>query len=77
MELRTEIKANCTNCNYVAYIHTDGIRYERCKIRKKYNTVSINPMALQSIEEWDDSKGPIDLCERYSKTDKLATKVYY
>ena len=58
------VNANCTNCEYVLYKHTDGIRLERCKVfhrKDKFNSIPINPEARDSV-----LNGSLDLCEKYS-----------
>ena len=64
MELYNLINANCTNCEYVNYSHTDGIRLERCKVfhkKDKFKSLPINTEARESI-----LNGAKDLCEKYS-----------
>ncbi len=69
METNNAIIANCTNCEYVLYKHTDGIRLERCKVfhrKEKFNSIPINPEARDSV-----LNGSLDLCERYSPASQL------
>ena len=69
MEINNIIIANCTNCEYVLYKHTDGIRLERCKVfhrKDKFNSLPINHDAQESV-----LNGSLDLCEKYSPSSQL------
>ena len=72
MERKSEIKANCSNCVYVSYLESDGVRFERCKIRRKYNQFKTNPLALESVENGCES-----LCEKYQPAQELKMVIVY
>jgi len=70
-----EIVANCTNCEYVEYRHTDGIRFERCSVfhkKDKFKGLPINSIAEEAVME-----GNLNLCERYQQSQDLINQNIY
>lgn len=64
METSNILDANCTNCEYVKYEHTDGIRLEKCSVfhrKGKFNSLPINKTAEEAV-----LNGHKGLCEKYS-----------
>ena len=75
MELNDTIKANCTNCVYVQYFHTDAVRFERCSVfykKDKFKSIPINRQAMDSV-----LNGNPNLCERYKKSMEIDKEVVY
>lgn len=63
------IDANCSNCEYVRYIHVDFIRLERCGIKvdkKNYNQFPSNPDAMEAVLNGKES-----LCEKHIEAKNL------
>ena len=66
------VKANCTNCLYVKYLHQDGIRLERCSIVRHFSEYPINPNAREMVEN-----GSPSLCEHHQPAKILNIEIVY